>query len=73
MPKEKVQELLKKMPNWMLSSDEKSISRQFSTKDFVSALKFLNQAGEVAEEEGHHPDLHIRNYRYGRYEAEAAS
>ena len=61
--KEKIYELLKKMPNWNLRPDEKAISRQFSTKDFVAALKFLNQAGEIAEEEGHHPDLHIRNYR----------
>ena len=52
VPKEKIYELLKKMPNWKLRTDEKAISRQFSTKDFVAALKFLNQAGEVAEEEG---------------------
>ena len=63
VPKDKVVALLSKMPNWRLQPDEKAISRQFSTKNFVAALKFLNDAGEVAEEEGHHPDLHIRNYR----------
>ena len=28
-----------------------------------SALKFLNDAGAVAEAEGHHPDFHLTNYR----------
>jgi 4a-hydroxytetrahydrobiopterin dehydratase len=26
-------------------------------------VKFFNQVAEVAEEEGHHPDLHLTNYR----------
>lgn len=33
------------------------ISRIFAFPDFVSALAFANRVGEVAEAEGHHPDL----------------
>ena len=36
VPKEKVAKLLETMPNWKLHPDEKSISRQFSTRNFVA-------------------------------------
>ncbi len=29
----------------------------------VAAVKFFDQVAEVAEEEGHHPDLHLTDYR----------
>jgi pterin-4a-carbinolamine dehydratase len=29
----------------------------------AAAVKFFNQVAELAEEEGHHPDLHLTNYR----------
>jgi len=28
-------------------------------KDFVEAMKFVNKAAEIAEGEGHHPDMYI--------------
>lgn len=31
----------------------------------AAALRFFNKVGEVAEAEGHHPDLHLSNYRQG--------
>ena len=39
------------------------LSREFICKNFVSALKVLNDIGEIAEREGHHPDLHLTEYR----------
>ena len=29
----------------------------------AAAVKFFNQVAEIAEEEGHHPDLHLTDYR----------
>lgn len=29
----------------------------------AAAVNFFNQVAEVAEEEGHHPDLHLTDYR----------
>ncbi len=37
----------------------KSLFRQFVFKDFVEAMKFVNQIADIAEKEAHHPDLHI--------------
>ncbi|MFP6625501.1 MAG: 4a-hydroxytetrahydrobiopterin dehydratase [Deltaproteobacteria bacterium] len=33
------------------------LSKTFSFADFVEALAFVNRLGEVAEAEGHHPDI----------------
>ena len=39
------------------------LSREFICKNFVAALKVLNDIGIIAEREGHHPDLHLTEYR----------
>lgn len=35
----------------------KKLKREFTFKDFKEALGFVNQVGEIAEKEGHHPDI----------------
>ena len=47
----------------MLSGVAKRIRREWTVKDFASGLNFFQAVGEVAEREGHHPDLHLMNYR----------
>jgi len=37
----------------------KKIHYTFEFKDFVEALKFVNAVASIAEEEQHHPDMHI--------------
>jgi 4a-hydroxytetrahydrobiopterin dehydratase len=58
-----VQELLREVPNWKLSPDGQRIQREWRVKNFVIALDFFNRVGQVAEDEGHHPDLHLVGYR----------
>ena len=43
--------------HWQAQGDR--IHRTFITDDFMSALNFANRIAPIAEEEGHHPDLHI--------------
>ena len=54
---EQAKEYLKQVPGWEISSDGKSIGRNFKFADFAGALEFVNKIGQVAEEEGHHPDI----------------
>jgi 4a-hydroxytetrahydrobiopterin dehydratase len=49
---------LAQVPQWELR-DGKSLRRRFRFKDFVEAMAFLNRVAQVAEEEGHHPDILI--------------
>ncbi len=35
------------------------ISREYKFKDFIGAVNFVERVADVAEMEGHHPDIHI--------------
>lgn len=48
--------------DWMVSSDNKSLSREFKFKDFKEALAFVNKVGDIAESEGHHPDIDLHGW-----------
>lgn len=43
---------------WDVAADNKKISREFIFKSFKEALFFINRVGQIAEQEGHHPDIH---------------
>lgn len=49
---------LPQVPAWEMR-DAKSLRRRFRFKDFVEAIAFVNRIAEVAEEQGHHPDIYI--------------
>jgi len=38
---------------------EHHLSKQYPFPDFRTALGFVNRVGELAEQQGHHPDLHL--------------
>ncbi len=44
------------LPEWRVV-DGHHLFRSFDFPDFKTALDFVNRAGAIAEEEGHHPDL----------------
>ena len=50
-------------PKWSVADDGKSIFRKVNCNNFVDAMKLMNQIGEIAESEQHHPDLHLTGYR----------
>ena len=50
-------EKMKILSNWSL--EETRIVKDFIFKDFKEALIFVNRVGEIAERQGHHPDISI--------------
>jgi len=44
-------------PDWELCDDAHRIERTFRFRNFREALMFVQQIGELAEVEGHHPDI----------------
>jgi len=46
------------VPEWKVI-EEHHLSRTFRFADFAAALAFVNRIGALAEEQGHHPDLHL--------------
>ena len=53
----KAEEYLKDISDWWLWEDAKKISKTFTFKNFKEALGFANKVGDIAEAEGHHPDM----------------
>jgi len=49
---------------WTLTPDSKMISRKWKLKNFVEAMNLAVAVGKLAEEEQHHPDLHLTGYRW---------
>ncbi|MGH7070433.1 MAG: 4a-hydroxytetrahydrobiopterin dehydratase [Acetobacteraceae bacterium] len=50
-------EFLAQAPEWALPDDAHRIERTFRLGNFREALAFVQQVGELAEAEGHHPDI----------------
>lgn len=62
---EALEPLKAQLTGWQVV-DEHHLLKGYSFPDFRSALDFVNKAGAVAEEEGHHPDLLLS---WGKVEA----
>ena len=43
--------------------DGHHLEKEYRFPDFRQALDFVDRVGELAEEQGHHPDLHLESYR----------
>jgi 4a-hydroxytetrahydrobiopterin dehydratase len=63
MTAEEVAAHLPSVPQWRVTDDGQRIRREWVARNFLAALDFFNQIAAVAEEEGHHPDLHLVGYR----------
>ena len=53
-------------PHWKVVEGKKLV-RSYTFPDFQSGLHFVNRVGAIAEEQGHHPDIHLS---WGRVEIE---
>jgi 4a-hydroxytetrahydrobiopterin dehydratase len=62
----RVNELLAQLDGWR-AYEEHHLGKVFVFPDFKSALAFVDTVGDLAEAEGHHPDIHLS---WGRVELE---
>jgi 4a-hydroxytetrahydrobiopterin dehydratase len=56
---QQAEELRSQSPEWALVDDAHRIERTFRFRDFREALAFVQKVGEIAESEGHHPDVNF--------------
>lgn len=45
-------------PGWEVAND-RHLTREYRFENFRQALEFVNRVGEMAEDQGHHPDLYL--------------
>ncbi|HJN67103.1 MAG TPA: 4a-hydroxytetrahydrobiopterin dehydratase [Pirellulales bacterium] len=60
---EQTEAQLKLLEGWYTTHDGQRIRKDWVAKNFLAGLDFFNKVAEVAEQDGHHPDLHIAGYR----------
>ncbi len=65
---EEAHKQLAQLPGWRLTDDGKRISKEWTAKNFMAGIEFFNRCAQVAEDDGHHPDLHLEGYRNVRVE-----
>ncbi len=58
-----VRDQLANLDGWYLTNDGQRIRKDWTVKNFVVGLDFFNRVGELAEQDGHHPDLHLEGYK----------
>ena len=44
-------------PGWTLEENATRLHRRFEFEDFRAAIAFVNRVADLAEEQGHHPDI----------------
>ena len=55
-----IHKYLKKVDGWDVQSDENKVyflMKEFKFKNFKESQDFVNKVGNLAEQEGHHPDI----------------
>ena len=57
LTRDEAQRLQAQAPNWKLADDAHRIERTFRFRNFRESLAFVHEVGELAETEGHHPDI----------------
>ena len=60
---DQAREALDKLSGWYLTEQLQQIRKDWKLKNFRVAMTLLNRVAELAEQEGHHPDLHLTSYR----------
>ena len=58
MDADQIKDVLKANPEWNLK--EGKLIREWTFKDFIQAMAFVNRVATLAEATGHHPDIDIR-------------
>ncbi len=55
-----IHKYLKKVDGWDVEKNEKEnffLTKNFKFENFKSSQNFVNKVGDIAETEGHHPDI----------------
>jgi 4a-hydroxytetrahydrobiopterin dehydratase len=60
---DQIQEYLAQLSSVWEVKDGKKITKRFKFRDFKEAMIFVNKIADLAEQEGHHPDIRVFGYK----------
>ena len=52
------------LSGWRLTHDGLRIRKDWQLKSFAAGIELFTKVAQLAEQEGHHPDLHLEGYRH---------
>jgi 4a-hydroxytetrahydrobiopterin dehydratase len=55
--------LLKSLNGWLITPDGQRLRKEWRMRGFLEGIGFFHKVATLAEDEGHHPDLHLTGYR----------
>lgn len=64
LPMAIAQQYLSSLQNWELDETGRLLSRRVIGGSFVKVIDLVNRIATLAEEQQHHPDLHVTGYRH---------
>ena len=66
----KIQEFVKQVPTWKTVEEYGvwKLHKDYEFEDFAQAMKFVNKVADVAEAEGHHPNIWVHDWNKLRLE-----
>jgi 4a-hydroxytetrahydrobiopterin dehydratase len=67
LPPQRIQELLGQLEKGWTIEGGYHLTRTFTLPDFSASLELTNRIGEIAEQQNHHPDIHLA---WGRVKVE---
>ncbi|HEY3204666.1 MAG TPA: 4a-hydroxytetrahydrobiopterin dehydratase [Thermoanaerobaculia bacterium] len=59
LSEKEARDMVSSTPGWGLEENGTRLTRRFEFHDFVEAMKFVNRVADLAEQQGHHPDIAI--------------
>ena len=62
-PLPQAEQQLENLTGWQLTHDGKRIRKDWTLDNFMAGINFFEKVAQIAEDDGHHPDLHIEGYR----------
>jgi len=58
LTRQEVEQYLLHLPGWNLV--EETVEKEFRFKTYLDGIAFASELGKIAEEQNHHPDIHIK-------------
>jgi 4a-hydroxytetrahydrobiopterin dehydratase len=55
---------LQLLVGWRISQDGGRLEKEWYVKGFRAGIDFINRVAEVADAEGHHPEIHLTGFRH---------
>ncbi|NIP86528.1 MAG: 4a-hydroxytetrahydrobiopterin dehydratase [Planctomycetales bacterium] len=60
---EQSRDQLDHLEGWYLTHEGQRIRKDWTVRHFMAGMDFFHRVAQLAESDGHHPDLHIEGYR----------